>query len=122
MGYITKMKSKIIRLPYGYFSKNKQQNLTPLMIDALLAACEKQTENIPFGPADIKGSFSALVNRGLIIRKEVSLHHHTKLLWQVTGEAISMLRILGIIVRCGVFKAPEILNLDAYPKHPKSLI
>ena len=116
------MKSKIIRLPYGYFSKNKQQNLTPLMIDALLAACEKQNENIPFGPADIKGSFSALVNRGLIIRKEVSLHHHTKLLWQVTGEAISMLRILGIIVRCGAFKTPEILNLRAYSKRPKALI
>src|ERR1700686_1017273 len=114
------MKSKIIHLPYGYFKKNKQLNLTPLMIDTLLTACGKQTEKIPFGPADIKGSFSALVNRGLIIRKEVTLHHHTELLWQVTREAISMLKMLGVIVACGEFKTPESFNLEAYSRPPKS--
>ena len=116
------MKSKIIHLPYGYFTKNKQQNLTPLMIDTLLAACEKQHKGISFGPTDIKGSFNALVNRGLIIRKEVSMHQHTELLWQVTGEAISMLRTLGIIVACGEFKTLESFNLKAYPRRQKTLI
>jgi hypothetical protein len=115
------MPSKVIHFPKGYFTINKQQNLTPLMIDTLLAACEKQNENIPFGPADIKGSFSALVNRGLIIRKKVSLHH-TELVWQVTREALSMLKMLGIIVPCGEFKTPESFHLKAYSRHPKALI
>ena len=90
------MKSKIIHLPYGYFIRNKQLNLTPLMIDTLLAACEKQKENVPFGPADIKRSFVALVSRGLITREEVNKESQ----WQVTKLAISMLKNLGIIVAC----------------------
>ena len=90
------MKSKIIHLPYGYFIRNKQLNLTPLMIDTLLAACEKQKEKIPFGPADIKRSFVALVSRGLITREEVNKESQ----WQVTKLAISMLKNLGIIVAC----------------------
>lgn len=90
------MKSKIIRLPYGYFVRNRQLNLTPLMIDTLLAACEKQKEKIPFGPADIKRSFVALVSRGLITREEVNKESQ----WQVTKLAISMLKNLGIIVAC----------------------
>ena len=32
--------TKIIHFPYGCFIRNKQLNLTPLMIDTLLAACE----------------------------------------------------------------------------------
>ena len=90
------MKSKIIRLPYGYFVRNRQLNLTPLMIDTLLAACEKQKEKIPFGPADIKRSFVALVSRGLITREEVDKESQ----WQVTKLAISMLKNLGVIVAC----------------------
>jgi hypothetical protein len=90
------MKSKVIHLPYGYFIRNKQLNLTPLMIDTLLAACEKQKEKIPFGPADIKRSFVALVSRGLITREEVNKESQ----WQVTKLAISMLKNLGLIVAC----------------------
>ena len=90
------MKSKVIHLPYGYFIRNKQLNLTPLMIDTLLAACEKQKKKIPFGPADIKRSFVALVSRGLITREEVDKESQ----WQVTKLAISMLKNLGIIVAC----------------------
>jgi hypothetical protein len=51
-----------------------QLNLTPLMIDTLLVACERQKEKVPFGPTDIKRSFMALVNRGLIIRETVTVH------------------------------------------------
>ena len=94
------MKSKIIHLPYGYFIRNKQLNLTPLMIDTLLAACEKQKEKVPFGPTDIKRSFIALVNRGLIIREELNIDGNKEVQWQVTKQAISMLKILGVIVAC----------------------
>ena len=91
------MKSKIIHLPYGYFIRNKELNLTPLMIDTLVAACEKQKENVPFGPADIKRSFVALVSRGLITREEVN---NKEFQWQVTKLAISMLKNLGMILAC----------------------
>ena len=94
------MKSKIIHLPYGYFIQNKQLNLTPLMIDTLLVACEKQKEKIPFGPMDIKRSFMALINRGLIVRRPADTNEDTEQLWQVTAEAISMRRIKGIDVSC----------------------
>jgi hypothetical protein len=90
------MKSKISHLPYGYFIRNRQLNLTPLMIDTLLIACEKQKEKVPFGPTDIKRSFVVLVNRGLITREEVN----KELQWQVTKLAISMLKNLGVIVGC----------------------
>ena len=66
------------------------------MIDTLLAACEKQKENVPFGPADIKRSFVALVSRGLITGEEVNKEPQ----WQVTKLAISMLKNLGVIVAC----------------------
>jgi len=92
------MKSKIIHLPYGYFMRNRQLNLTPLMIDTLLAACEKQQEKVPFGPNDIKRSFMALVNRGLIIRETVNMLEKKELQWQVSKQAISMLKNLGVIV------------------------
>jgi len=94
------MKSKIIHLPFGYFIRNKQLNLTPLMIDTLLAACEKQKEKAPFGPTDIRRSFIALVNRGMITRQEVNIHHKKELQWQVTKQAFSMLKFLGVVVAC----------------------
>jgi hypothetical protein len=65
------------------------------MIDTLLAACEKQQEKIPFGPSDIKRSFMALVNRGLITREEVNIRENKELQWQVSKQAISMLKTLG---------------------------
>ena len=70
------------------------------MIVALLAACEKQKKGIPFGPGDIRGSFTSLITRGLIIRKEVTVHEHTESLWQVTTEAIAMLMNRGIEAPC----------------------
>ena len=94
------MKSKIIRLCYGDFKGNKQLNLTPLMIETLLAACKKQHEKISFGPTDIKRSFAALISRGLIIREEVNIHENKGMQWQVTKQAISMLKSLGVIVAC----------------------
>jgi hypothetical protein len=94
------MTTKIIHFPYGHFERKKQLPLSSLMIVALLAACPKQKEGIHFGPGDIKGSFTSLITRGLIIRKEVTTNYITESLWQVTTEAIAILNIMGIKVSC----------------------
>jgi len=94
------MSTKVIEFPYEFLKRKKQASLTPLMIDTLLAACQKQKEKIPYGPADIKRSFMALINRGLIVRKPTVTNEDTGQLWQVTAEAISMLRVKGIDVTC----------------------
>lgn len=92
------MITKIISFPHGHFERKKQLPLTPLMIVALLAACAKQRQGIPFGPCDIKGSLTSLIKRGLIISKEVVIHERPKSLWQVSPEAIAMLKAMGIKV------------------------
>lgn len=43
------------------------------MIVALLEAYLKQKQNVPFGPADINGSFNSLYNRNLIVPKAVTV-------------------------------------------------
>jgi len=80
------MATKIIQFPHGHFERKKQPPLTSLMVVTLLGACAKQTAGILFGPSDIKGSFSSLITRGLIIRK-VTKNSITESLWQVTNEA-----------------------------------
>ena len=92
------MISKVITFSDKHFETNKRAPLSSLMIFTLLAACAKQKKHIPFGPGDTKGSFIPLITRGLIIRKEVTTNHHTELLWQVTPEAITLLRDMGIDV------------------------
>jgi hypothetical protein len=94
------MTTKIIEFPYEFLKRKNQPSLTPLMIDTLLAACQKQKEKIPYGPVDIKRSFMALINRGLIVRRPADTNEDMEQLWQVTAEAISMLRIKGIDVTC----------------------
>ncbi len=68
------------------------------MIDTLLAACKKQKQHVSFGPTDIKGSFEALVKRGLIIRTEVKGYEKKELQWQVTRQAILMLKFWGLLL------------------------
>ena len=48
----------------------------------------------------MKGPFARLIARGLIIRKEVTINEQTEPLWQVTTEAIAMLKAMGIEVSC----------------------
>ena len=43
------------------------------MIVALLEAYLKQRQNVPFGPADINGSFNSLYNLNLIVPKAVTV-------------------------------------------------
>ena len=75
-------------------------NLTPLMVDTLLQACDKQCRHIPFGPGDIKGSVIALINRGLIVQKKSTGLGPGESTWQVTKEAVQMLETIGILVKC----------------------
>ena len=41
------MTTKIIEFPYEFLKRKKQPSFTPLMIDTLLAACQKQKEKNP---------------------------------------------------------------------------
>ena len=82
-----------ILFPVTFYGDKK---LDPGWVQSLYHRGKKQKEKIPFGPADIKRSFVALVSRGLITREEVDKQSQ----WQVTKLAISMLKNLGVIVAC----------------------
>ena len=88
------MDSKIIPFP-----KSRRHSLSRLMIVALVEAAIKQSQGIPFGPADIKGaSFAPLIKRGLIVHKQVPGRKPSQSFWQVTPEAINILKDLGVDV------------------------
>ena len=88
------MSTKIIPFSSG----KKQVRLSSLMVVALVEATISQSRKIPFGPNDIKGSFSSLINRGLVVRKPVTLDNQTEVLWQVTPEAMAILHGMGVDV------------------------
>ena len=90
--------TKIISFYRRHFERKKQRPLTPQMVTSLLAACAKQKAEIPFGHNDIKGSFMALIKRGLIIKKEEVANEQNAVTWQVTAEAIEMLKAMQIEV------------------------
>jgi hypothetical protein len=82
--------------PNNNSKKETKRPLSVQMINSLVAACIKQNKNIAFGPADIQGSFLSLVNRGLIKNESTTINGHLKQRWEVTQEAISLLKELGI--------------------------
>ncbi len=96
------MQAKIIYL-YQEDNKRKQTPLSPLMITSLLEACKLQEASVAFGPVDIKGSFGALLARGLIIRRAVSKvghPHDDQWRWSVTNKALELLREQGFDILC----------------------
>jgi hypothetical protein len=94
------MTTKIIPFPHTYFLKNKKQlPLSKPMIAALIRACSKQQAGIPFGQREVDGSFIPLINRRLIVRKKGS-NEGDSMSWQVTNEAILMLKTMGIKGAC----------------------
>jgi hypothetical protein len=95
--YITKVKSKIISFG-GHFQRNTQRPLSRLMIVALIEACERQKQGLLFGPCDLKGSFTVLIKRGLIITKKININGRAESSWHVTTEALEMLKPMGITV------------------------
>jgi len=66
------------------------------MILTLKSACDKQSKGILFGPQDIKGSVTSLINRGLIARHIVVLKGKRQAGWYVTQQAVTMLAEVGI--------------------------
>lgn len=91
---------KIIYFTGSHFQKRKKTSLSPQMITTLLAACKKQEQGIPFGPNNIKGSFMALINRGLLIKKDVMPNYITEPSWEVTSKALGILKLMGIEDGC----------------------
>jgi hypothetical protein len=92
--------AKIIFFNTGHLQKENRNRLTPRMITTLLAACKKQNKGIPFGPNDVKGSFITLIARGLIINKGLTTNYPNDSSWQVTPEAMAILKLMGIEVVC----------------------
>ena len=92
--------SKVISFSDDDFELHKKTRLSGLMVETLLAACQKQHKGIPFGPADTKGSFISLIGRGLIIRKQITKNDRSELMWQVTPEAVALLKSMGIDTSC----------------------
>ena len=93
------MKSKVISINTN-FIKNPQKPLSRLMIVALIEACDKQSRGLIFTPKNITGSFTSLVRRGLIAIKENITNGEPKTKWQVTSEAVEMLKAIGLDVPC----------------------
>jgi len=74
-----------------YFIKVKPLPLTGSMVKTLRLACYKQNHHILFGPADIDGSSTALINRGLLKAREVLKNGNWQLTWYVTERAMQLL-------------------------------
>lgn len=90
------MKSKVVKLPAGYFYQEKQRPLSKSMIKTLKQALEKQRKGIAFGPDDINGSLMPLVKRGLIQQRVQDGKNNPSPTWFVTDECIQILKDLGI--------------------------
>ncbi len=87
------MDSKVISLQ----QEKKKYILSRLMIVTLVEALAKQNQGIPFGPVDIKGgSFGSLIKRGLVVHKEVTVKNNIQSIWQVTPEAMEILKDMGV--------------------------
>jgi hypothetical protein len=91
------MKALIIPFPAEHFHRKKQLPLSTLMITKLLAALALERAGLFFGPQDIRG-LTSLINRGLIIRIEISMNDKTESIWHVSHEAIEMMKAQGIDV------------------------
>ncbi|MDQ6903214.1 MAG: hypothetical protein M3139_09405 [Bacteroidota bacterium] len=91
-----KFPTKVTPFDGGYFSKAVQRPLSKVMIATLVNASKKQMKKIPFGPADVDGSFSSLVARNLIKYRNNHLINGANSTWFVTDEAIAILHNMGI--------------------------
>ena len=95
MAYLTEMTTRIFHFPYRDFERKKKSLLSSLTVDVLLAANAKQATIIRFEPGDIKGSFTPLIRRSLIARKNVTTAYITGYVRQVPCEAIPILKTMG---------------------------
>ena len=98
--YLAKMQALIIPFPAEHIYRKKQFQLSELMIAKLIAAYTLEKQGLFFGPTDIKGSLTSLINRGLIVRIEIPVNDKTESIWHVSYEAIEMLKTLGLDAVC----------------------
>ena len=94
------MKAVIIEFPVEHIKRKTQRPLSKLMIAKLVAAYALERQGLFFGPQDIDGSLTSLINRGLIVRIEIPVNDKTESIWHVSYEAIEMLKALGIDAVC----------------------
>ena len=86
----------LLFFPKDHFKKTTQRPLSPLMIQTLQIACDKQNKGILFGPQDVKGSVITLINRGLIASHTIERKGKSLRAWYVTQQAINMLADVGV--------------------------
>lgn len=70
------------------------------MKKALELAYHKQQSGILFGPKDIKGSVTPLIQRGLITSRINKVNGEIQLTWYVTEQAIQLLEDSAQMVAC----------------------
>jgi hypothetical protein len=79
---------------------SKAAPLTSFMVKALRTACEKQSNNIPFGQIDIHSSFAVLLKRGFIDAKTIIFKDEKMVTWYVTPAGKNALLKLGFKDKC----------------------
>jgi hypothetical protein len=94
------MKGLLIPFPAEHIKRKRQGPLSKLMVAKLVAAYALEAQGLFFGPQDIKGSLTSLINRGLIVRIKIPVKDQTESIWHISYEAIEMLKALGIDVIC----------------------
>jgi len=74
--------------------------LSPLMVQALRAACKMQSNHIPFGQANLAGSFIPLLKRGCIDYKTIIHNGEKELTCYVTTRGLKALGKAGFNETC----------------------
>lgn len=69
----------------------KLSPLTPLMINGLRQAMDRQIKNEILSQSNFKGSFVVLVKRGMIDCRQTILKGEKQVFWYVTNEGIRAL-------------------------------
>lgn len=94
------MQALVIPFPAEFVYRKRQFPLSELMISKLIAAYALEKQGLFFGPKDIKGSLTSLINRGLIVRIKIPVKDKTQSIWHVSYEAIEILKTLGLDAVC----------------------
>lgn len=92
--------ARLLSFPKEYFIREKNRSLTPSMKKALELAYHKQRAGVLFGPKDIKGSVTPLIQRGLITSSIKKVDGEIHLTWYVTEQAIKLLEDSAQMVAC----------------------
>jgi hypothetical protein len=88
-------------IPFGKpLGKINQAPMSQPMLASLMLAYARQKKNIPINEDSINGSFSALIARGFVSLEQVTTMGYTESVWQVSNEAIDLLKDYGYNIEC----------------------